>query len=171
MLDTCFTNTSTLEATWGGVQPEMVDMEPVKDCFSHEEISTFNAKYNGFRQFDDCTGTCRFTAPAPKYALECFNAATGWNWTLEDVFTIGLRIVNLLRVYNFRHGLDIKTERPSVRYSTPPVDGPAKGVDIMAKWDFMAKNYYTLMGWDPESGKPLPETLEKYGLQDIVKDL
>ena len=171
MLDTCFTNTSTIESTWGGVQPEMVDMEPVKDCFSHEEISTFNAKYNGFRQFDDCIGTCRFTAPAPKYALECFNAATGWNWTLEDIFTLGLRIINLLRVYNFRHGLDIDVERPSVRYSSPPTDGPAKGVDIMAKWDFMAKNYYTLMGWDPENGKPLPETLEKYGLQDIIKDL
>ena len=41
----------------------------------------------------------------------------------------------------------------------------------MAKWDFIAKNYYTLMGWDPENGKPLPETLEKYGLQDIIKDL
>jgi len=67
--------------------------------------------------------------------------------------------------------MDIETERPSVRYSTPPTDGPAKGVDIMAKWDFMAKNYYTLMGWDPETGKPLPETLEKYGLKEIVKDL
>jgi len=171
LFDTCMTNTSTLEATWGGVQPEVVDMEPVKDVFSHEEISTFNAKYNGFRQFDDCTGVCRFTAPAPKPLLECFNAATGWNWSMDDIFTLGKRIVNQLRVFNFRHGLKKEMERPSTRYGSPPVDGPAKGVDIMAKWDWMVENYYTRMGWDPETGKPLPETLEKLGLGEIVKDL
>jgi len=35
----------------------------------------------------------------------------------------------------------------------------------------MIENYYTLMGWDPQTGKPLPETLEKLGLGEIVKDL
>ena len=171
MLDTCFTNTSTIEATWGGVQPDMVDMEPVKDVFSHEEISTFNAKYNGIRQFDDCTGTCRFAAPAPKLLVDCFNAATGWNWTLADAFTLGRRIINLLRVFNFRHGLKKEVERPSARYGSIPVDGPAEGKNIMEKWDWIAENYYTLMGWDPETGKPLPETLEKLDLKEIVKDL
>ena len=77
----------------------------------------------------------------------------------------------MLRVFNFRHGLKIETERPSVRYGSPPVDGPAKGVDIMEKWDWMVENYYTRMGWDPQTGKPLPETLEKLGLGELVKDL
>jgi hypothetical protein len=27
------------------------------------------------------------------------------------------------------------------------------------------------MGWDGDTGKPLPETLEKLGLGDCVKDL
>jgi len=35
----------------------------------------------------------------------------------------------------------------------------------------MVKNYYESMGWDPETGKPLPETLEKLGLRDIIRDL
>jgi aldehyde:ferredoxin oxidoreductase len=171
LLDTCVTNTSTIEATWGGVQPALVDIEPVKDVFSHEEISTFNAKYNGFRQFDDCVGTCRFAAPAPKLLLECFNAATGSNWTLPDAFTVGRRIINLLRVFNFKHGLKKEMERPSTRYGSVPVDGPAKGVDIMAKWDWMVENYYTRMGWDPMNGKPLPETLKRLDLQETIKDL
>ena len=171
LMDTCFTNTSTIESTWGGVQPELVDMEPVQDVFSHEEVSTFNAKYNGVRQFDDCLGTCRFAAPAPKLALECFNAATGWNWGLEDTFTLGRRIINLLRVFNFKHGLKIEDERPSVRYGSIPVDGPATGVNIMEKWDLIAENYYRLMGWDPKTGKPLPETLEKLDLKEVVSDL
>jgi aldehyde:ferredoxin oxidoreductase len=35
----------------------------------------------------------------------------------------------------------------------------------------MVKNYYKFMGWDPETGKPLPKTLEKLGLKDVIKDL
>jgi hypothetical protein len=26
------------------------------------------------------------------------------------------------------------------------------------------------MGWDPKTGEPLPETLEKLDLKDIIKD-
>ena len=171
LMDTCLSNTGTIEATWAGVQPELVNMEPVKNLFSHEEISTFNAKYNGIRQFDDCVGACRLASPAPKMVLECFNAATGWNWTLEDAFTLGLRIVNQLRMFNVRHGLKKELERPSVRYGSIPIDGPAKGMNIMEKWDWMVENYYTLMGWNPETGKPLPETLKKLGLEELIKDL
>lgn len=171
LLDTCLSNTGTIEATWGGVQPELVDMEPVKDVFSHEEVSTFNAKYNGIRQFDDCVGTCRLASPAPKMVLECFNATAGWNWSLEDAFALGRRVINQLRVFNVRHGLNKELERPSARYGSIPVDGPAKGQNIMQKWDWMIENYYTLMGWDPKTGKPTAETLKKLDLGDIIKDI
>jgi aldehyde:ferredoxin oxidoreductase len=146
-------------------------MTPVSDRFSHEEWAPLIAKYNGIRQFDDCVGTCRLASGNPKHVLELFNAVTGWNWTLEDAFTAGRRIVNLLRVFNFRHGLKIEDERPSKRYGSVPIDGPAQGKDIMAKWDWYRETYYGLMGWDPKTGKPLPETLEKLGLKDLIKDL
>lgn len=171
LFDTCMTNTSTLESTWGGIQPKLVDMEEPSDHFSHEQVSSFNANYNGIRQFDDCVGTCRLASPAPKLVLACFNAATGFNWSLEDAFTLGRRIVNQLRVFDLRHGMKIEDERPSKRYGSIPVDGPVKGKDIMAEWPMMVKNYYTLMGWDPKTGKPLPETLGKLGLEELVSDL
>jgi len=171
LFDTCLTNTSTLEATWGGIHPKLVDLEEPTDHFSPEQVSTFNAKYNGIRLFDDCVGTCRFAAPHPKLVLECFNAVTGWQWSLPDAFTLGRRIVNLLRVFNFRHGLRVEDERPSKRYGSIPVDGPAQGKNIMEKWSWMVENYYRLMGWDPQTGKPLPETLERLGLAEIIKDL
>ena len=62
-------------------------------------------------------------------------------------------------------------ERPSKRYGSVPVGGPAQGKNIMEKWDIMVKNYYELMGWDSETGKPLPETLEKLGLEQVIKDI
>jgi aldehyde:ferredoxin oxidoreductase len=172
LFDTCLTNTSTIESTFGGVRPDMVDeVPPITDSFSHEEVSTLNAKFNGIRQFDDCLGICRIASPHPKMVLKCFNAVTGWNWALEDAFTVGRRIVNLLRVFNLRHGMKVEDERPSVRYGSIPLEGPAKGKNIMGKWDLMAKNYYELMGWDSETGKPLPETLKKLGLENVIKDL
>jgi aldehyde:ferredoxin oxidoreductase len=172
LFDTCLTNTSTIESTFGGVRPDMVDGVPlVTDPFSHEEISTLNAKFNGIRQFDDCLGICRLASPHPKMVLKCFNAVTGWNWSLEDAFTVGRRIVNLLRVFNLRHGLKVENERPSARYGSIPSDGPAQGKNIMEKWHSMVRNYYELMGWDPKTGKPLPETLKNLGLTDVIKDL
>jgi aldehyde:ferredoxin oxidoreductase len=62
-------------------------------------------------------------------------------------------------------------ERPSKRYGSIPVDGPAKGKNIMEKWPQMVENYYRLMGWEPKTGKPLPETLRQLGLEEIIKDL
>jgi aldehyde:ferredoxin oxidoreductase len=149
----------------------LVDIPAVTDPFSHEEVSTLNAKFNGIRQFDDCLGTCRIASTHPKLQLECLNAVTGWELSLEDAFNIGRRVINQLRVFNFRQGMKKEEERPSLRYGSIPVDGPAQGKNIMEKWDWMVKNYYTLMGWDPETGKPLPKTLEELHLKDLIKDL
>ena len=171
LFDTCVSNTSTLEATWAGVHTQMVDLPVVSDPFSHEEMSTLNAKFNGIRQFDDCLGTCRIASTNPKLQLECLNAVTGWELSLEDAFKTGRRVVNQLRIFNFRHGMRKEDERPSRRYGSVPNDGPAQGKNIMEKWDWMLENYYTLMGWDPKTGKPLPETLKNLALEDLIKDL
>jgi len=168
LFDTCMTNTSTLEATHGPIQPQLVDLESPTDHFSHEQVSTFNAKHNGIGLFYDCLGICRFMVGTPKLLLSCVNAATGWSMSLDDAFILGLRIVNLLRVFNLNHGMDIRNERPSTRYGSIPVDGPNKGVNIMEKWDDMVHNYYTLMGWDPSTGAPLPDTLNRLGLEELA---
>ncbi|HET6494429.1 MAG TPA: aldehyde ferredoxin oxidoreductase C-terminal domain-containing protein [Thermoleophilia bacterium] len=171
LFDTALSNTSTIESTWAGVHPQLVDQPPVADPFSHEEVSRANARFNGIRQFDDCLGTCRFVSPHPGLQLECLNAVTGWEMTLDDAFTVGRRVVNQLRVFNFRHGMRKEDERPSKKYGSVPVDGPAKGKDIMEKWGRMLEVYYGEMGWDRETGKPLPQTLRDLGLEDLIADL
>jgi aldehyde:ferredoxin oxidoreductase len=62
-------------------------------------------------------------------------------------------------------------ERPSKKYGSVPVDGPAAGKDIMAKWGLMLETYYQEMGWDLGTGKPLPETLKDLDLEDLIADL
>jgi aldehyde:ferredoxin oxidoreductase len=167
LFDTCMTNTSTLEATHGPIQPALVDMAQ-PDIFSHEEVSSFNARHNGIGLFFDCLGICRFVVDSPKNLISCLNAATGWDYALQDAFTLGKRVVNLLRIFNLAHGLDIESERPSVRYGSIPVDGPNEGTNILEKWDAMVNNYHVLMGWDPKTGMPLPETLERLDLSELI---
>jgi aldehyde:ferredoxin oxidoreductase len=81
---------------------------------------------------------------------------------------MGLRIVNLMRMFNFRHGLTKDMEAPSVRYCSTPVDGPVKDIGIAEHWDAIRANYYEQMGWNVETGMPLPETLKKLGLEELV---
>lgn len=171
MFDTSLSNTSTMEATWGVYHTAVVDMPPVKDAYSHEELANTHYQFQGIRMIDDCLGICRIATPHSKMLVEALNAATGWNWSLQDAFTAGRRIVNLLRVFNFRHGMDVSDEKPSKRYGSVPVDGPNQGKDIMAKWPEMVRTYYKGMGWDENTGKPLPETLKALGLEEIIKDL
>jgi aldehyde:ferredoxin oxidoreductase len=165
MFDTCMSNTGTIEATWGGVFPEMLGLPPATDPFSHEEVCEVLAKTNGWRQFDDSLVTCRLCHVDPQLVLGCLNAITGWNMDVAGAMKVGLRVVNLLRVFNFRHGHSIQNEAPSTRYGSVPTDGPAEGRNIMEKWDQMVESYYKTMGWDTKTGKPLPETLEKLGIR------
>ncbi|MFB0502019.1 MAG: aldehyde ferredoxin oxidoreductase C-terminal domain-containing protein, partial [Candidatus Bathyarchaeia archaeon] len=59
----------------------------------------------------------------------------------------------------------------STRYGSTPVDGPTKGISIMPHWEKMLENYYNLMGWEVKTGKPLPETLKRLGLEHVIEDL
>lgn len=170
LFDTCVSNTGTIESTFGGVQPQFVDMEGVEDPFDHLGIAEFTAKYNGIRQIDDCLGICRLISPQPKELISSINAVTGWEWELEDSFQAGKRIVHMLRQFNIEHGLKPEDEKPSVRYGSVPVDGPAEGKNIMEKWDEMQALYYEVTGWDPATGAPLPETLKTFGLEKVVKN-
>jgi aldehyde:ferredoxin oxidoreductase len=165
LVDTCLTNTSTLEATFVGVRPHLMDMPPVRDQFSPWEVPLINAVQNGWAVIEDCLGVCRFNLNYPKIALEAYQAGTGDNKSLEEILKIGKRIVNTFRLFNLKNGLTPEIEAPSARYGSAPVDGPAKGISILENWDHSRSIYYQSMGWDPKTGVPLPDTLKELGLE------
>jgi len=169
LFDTCTGNTGTIEATFGYDYPE--ELAPaLKDAFDHLEVARTNARINGWRQFEDTLGVCRFClANAPVDNMAALNAATGLPDDLAYGLTVGRRIVNLFRYFNCKHGLDPMREKPSERYGSVPVDGPARGRDIMSRWDEMKETYYGAMGWHPQTGCPLPETLEELGLNHFCR--
>ena len=171
LLDTCLSDTGTIEITYGALKPEKFGNAPVKNGFSAEEVARANAQVSGWSPFVDSLGVCRFCLRDNSMTLESVGAVTGWEMDLEDAMRVGRRSMNLLRVFNLKHGLRRESEKPSSRYGSTPVDGPVEGKGIMPVWDEMVKNYYSRIGWDPETGKPLPETLRSLGLDHMIQDL
>lgn len=152
----------------GGHTLKSTDSPPPKNLVSPEEVATINAQVSGWRQIDDSLVTCRFASFTPTWALECLNAVTGWELELADAMRIGKRIINLLRMFNIRHGHKPENEAPSPRYGSTPIDGPYKGIGIMDHWEKMREVYYAAMGWNIKTGKPFPATLKQLGLDDIA---
>jgi len=90
---------------------------------------------------------------------------------VEETMEVGRRIVNLLGVFNIRHGHTAEMDAPSPRYGSAPVDGPSQGKSIMVHWNELRSKYYEQMGWDSETGKPLPDTLRHFGLEHTIPEL
>ncbi|MEM2211367.1 MAG: aldehyde ferredoxin oxidoreductase C-terminal domain-containing protein [Nitrososphaerales archaeon] len=171
LLDSCTSNTSTIEAQAGIPITRLLGLGDI-NMFNPDEVAKINAKYNGWHIFENSLGVCRFCIRSQnKTLLKAVNAITGWSLTLNDALIIGKRIVNLLRAFNIKHGLNPSFEKPSPRYGSTPIDGPAAGKGIMEHFDKMIKIYRREMGWDEETGKPLPETLKAYGLEFVIKDI
>jgi len=170
MFDTAVSNTGTIEAGPPTFPRELGLKEG--DPYQGPDVSTFVAKTKGRMVFEDCLGVCRFCSRTElALVARAVNAATGWDMDVNEAMDVGRRVVNLLRAFNVRHGITPEVERPSLRYGSVPVDGPAKGKAIGPEWDGMLDNYYQLMGWDRKTGKPFAETLTKYGLDAQAKDL
>ena len=168
MLDTCVSNTGTIEATGGYMDFGLLGLPPRKNMFDALETAFYNAKSNGYRQFQDSLGVCRFTVDHPPLMVDALNAVTGWAWTFEDAMAMGRRVVHQMRAFNFRCGITDVRERPSTRYGSVPVDGPAKGAHFTADWPAVLATYYETMGWDAKTGKPLPETLRALQQEELI---
>lgn len=174
LFDTCVSNTGTLEAAWMIAGPNYPDQDisPLSDPLAPIDVSTYVAKTKGGMIFEDSLGTCFFcTLGGVKILSELVSAATGWDFTIPEALKIGVRVTNLLRVFNLKHGISGEMDAPSARYGSTPVDGAREGKGIAPVWGDMLHNYYQQMGWDTSTGKPLPETLEGLGLGHTVKSI
>ncbi len=159
-LDTCVSNTGTIESTGRAATPEQHGVEPATDKFNHLEVARQNAELNGRRVFEDCLGICGFASWDIQLICEAVKHATGWDFSVEEAMRVGKRLVSLSRLYNLESGISGKLDRPSKRYGEKIKDGPLEGKDISAIYPEMVQEYYRVMGWD-EDGVPKAETLAK----------
>ena len=143
------------------------------EYFTPEVAAETVAGMRGRFALSDCLVVCKFNiiGLSKEELVELLNAATGWNFTTDEEKDLGLRVANLLRAFNVRHGHTRSLEAPSTKYGSAPVDGPAKGKSIARVWDQTLDHYYASMGWDTATGKPLPDTLKRLGLEYTIPDI
>jgi aldehyde:ferredoxin oxidoreductase len=164
MLDTCTGSTGTLE-TGPAVHPVELGLPSRIDPFNGDQVARQTAALNGRRHFEDSLGACIFTTRTYLENLaRTLSAATGWEFTRDEAMRFGRRVGAMFRAFNLRCGIGPELERPSKRYASVPVDGPAKGQTIEKQWDHMVDVWYAGMGYDRATGRPRPETLEALDL-------
>ena len=131
-----------------------------------------SATLSSYLQVGNCAGICLmpllFFGNYP--LIEFFNAVTGLDVDISEVLETGARIQTLRQCFNVREGIqaaDIKL--PGRLAGTPPLkEGPLSDVTIDV--DNLKREYFRSMGWDPDSGQPQPQTLEKLGLSPLIAD-
>ncbi len=100
-----------------------------------------------------------------------YSAATGIEVSGDDLLLAAERVTNLERAHNARLGLTAANDTMPPRFTEDPMpEGPARGkvYDILEP---MKEAWYTIHGWDENTGKPQREKLEELGLEDVADDL
>lgn len=168
MLDATMGNSGTIESG-PPVHPEEFGIQPGFNGFDPEVVGTVTAALLGRRHFEDSLGSCMFTTRTYLESVcRALNAVTGWNYTKEEALAFGKRCSALMRLFNLRSGIGLDVEKPSERYWSTPVDGPAAGQSAKENWETMANAYYQAMGYDRETGKPFPDTLRRLDMAEFI---
>jgi aldehyde:ferredoxin oxidoreductase len=106
---------------------------------------------------------CYFANVAPETVRQLVNDVTGFAYTLEELIEVGERSWNLKRLLNHRLGLTRKNDHLPGHVLQSLSDGGSAGYVI--PFSEMLDAYYEARGWDPKTGYPKPELLQKLGLE------
>jgi aldehyde:ferredoxin oxidoreductase len=123
----------------------------------------------------DALGGCKFMGVlvSADEIVDLVQAATGWDFSLDEFHKCGDRLQTMARAYNAREGMrreqDILPER---LMSDPLPDGPGEGMVLdRASLERMKDTYYEMRGWDVVSGLPTPTKLHELDLDYLIPQL
>ena len=108
-------------------------------------------------------------SPSVEQVLAAMNSAKGWDLSMDDLLTIGKRIVTLKRLLNMRRGLTRANDRLPELLLKPLDSGGTEG--NVPDLRVLLSGAYAEYGWDPETGKPTQQTLTELGLHFDARPL
>jgi aldehyde:ferredoxin oxidoreductase len=146
------------------VSPEILGLPVKMDPAVTEGKAEITKLFQDVTSVFDATGLCIFLTfgIGLEDAWPQLAAATGIDYSLEDLMRAGERIWNLERVWNQKAGITGKDDTLPKRMLAEPIpDGPTKGrVNRLGE---MLPEYYRLRGWTPD-GEPTASKLIELGL-------
>jgi aldehyde:ferredoxin oxidoreductase len=103
---------------------------------------------------------------------EYIEALTGWSFKSQQLFSAGKRILTMRQAFNIREGLTRAdfVIPPRATGNPPQTEGPLAGITVDN--ERLGMNFYRVLDWDWETGKPTLESLRGVGgLDNVIRDL
>jgi aldehyde:ferredoxin oxidoreductase len=153
----------------GGLQAR----DPGPGKYDSSDTGAMDMMLTGIYEVLQVSGICLFSLFAQlDLAPRMLEAVTGWNCDNEFQTSATKRIMNMRHAFNLREGqkpADFAAPKRSVG-EPPQEEGPLAGCRVDHK--SLMRNFFAVMNWDEETGKPSRESLESLGgLDDVVQDL
>jgi len=146
-----------------GMGPALeLDILPGDRFDAAEQKGRIAARQQAWRNLYNALTLCQFQNPGVGRVLAALNGATGWGLEADDLMTLGKRIVTLKRLLNMRRGVTRADDRLPDLLLQPLDDGGTEGT--VPDLESLLSGAYAEYGWDAQTGKPTPETLEGLGL-------
>jgi aldehyde:ferredoxin oxidoreductase len=157
----------------------------ILDVFSQKYKPEMLKFTEEFSAVTDALGICKFST-LEGYALEPEDIIEGlnkfdesFNYDFETLMEVGERIINLERMYNYRHGLSREDDILPERFLNEPVDvyKEEDGVlvdevykeNLTVDLDEMLDEYYKIRDWN-QNGIPTPKILKELNLKSLIQD-
>ncbi len=123
----------------------------------------------------DALGGCKFMAIllSAGEIVDLVQAATGWDFTLDEFRKCGERLQTMARAYCAREGMRREHDLLPGRLMLDPLpDGHAQGMVLdRPSLEMLKDAYYELRGWDLATGVPTPAKLHELDLDYLIPQL
>jgi len=146
------------------IAPEILGHPVFLDRFSTAGKAELVALFQDVSALVDSAVLCRFLQFAVGISTftEMLRVVTGWDFSDEELMTIGRRIYTLERLFNNRAGFGRGDDTLPPRFFNEEFQtGPSR--HRLVQLEGMLDDYYAVRGWD-SNGIPLPQTLADLGL-------
>ncbi|MBN1660912.1 MAG: aldehyde ferredoxin oxidoreductase family protein [Anaerolineae bacterium] len=146
--------------------------EPVPwNVFNEEKMRIFTTEVN-WKHFQDCALNCHFYDYEYPHLAQALSGVAGVEYSIHDVLDVGARAQALSRLFNVRQGFTVEDDVLPRRVMTAFEEGPLAGVGITDEdFAWARRRFYEMMGWDPETGVPTDECIQKLGLGTLMEEI
>ena len=165
--DHCCNMHDTLYAS----EPQIAELKPlgileapVSNDIGPQKVAIFRLIHLK-RILNDSLVVCLFLPYSYEQLADVTAAVTGWNTGVAEQLRVAERIVTMTRLFNMREGLTAADDKLPQRFFQPKTDGVLSDKPLNPEeYERARRYYYTLMGWDAQTGMPLPEKVEELGI-------
>ena len=163
------------------VGEEMCGVPTAGDPLSYEGKGKLVFWQEQFKAVVDMVGLCYFTSQwvhpnllATEDYARMVSAATGIDFSAEELMLIGRRVHNVEKAINTLHAGFTRHHDlpPRILMEQPIRSGEMEGELLDKKrWEGMLDEYYFMHGWDRETGWQTKETLQELDLDEVAQRL